>query len=56
MSLILGMDPLVFTAWLLTILSAIFCVVYGLYYEYLKKPSKKTVPKEIKKPEEKEAE
>ena len=39
MGLILGMDPWVFTAWILTILSAIACVLYGLYYEFLKKPS-----------------
>lgn len=49
MGLILGMDPWVFTAWILTILSAIFCVLYGIYYEYIKKPS------ERKKPEDKEA-
>ena len=40
MSLILGMDIWVFAAWILTILSAIFCVIYGLYYEFLKKPLK----------------
>lgn len=40
MSLILGMDYWVFAAWLLTILSAIGCVLYGLYYEFLKKPRK----------------
>jgi hypothetical protein len=37
MSLILGMDAWVFTAWILTILAAIACVIYGIYYEYLKK-------------------
>jgi hypothetical protein len=37
MSLILGMDPVVFIAWLLTILSAIFCVLFGLYFEFFKK-------------------
>jgi heme/copper-type cytochrome/quinol oxidase subunit 2 len=40
MSLILGMDPWVFVAWILTIISAIFCIIYGLYYEFLKRFSK----------------
>lgn len=42
MSMILGMDPWVFMAWILTILSAIFCVLYGIYHEFLKKPKQKT--------------
>jgi hypothetical protein len=37
MSLILGMDTWVFAAWILTILAAISCVLYGVYYEFLKK-------------------
>ena len=37
MNLILGMDPFVFIAWIGTILSAIFCVIYGIYYEFIKK-------------------
>jgi hypothetical protein len=41
MSLILGMDSGVFLAWILTILAAISCVLYGIYTEYLKKPSEK---------------
>ena len=41
MSLILGMDFGVFLAWILTILAAISCVLYGIYNEYLKKPSEK---------------
>ena len=45
MSLILGMDPWVFLAWIGTIIMAIFCVLYGIYYEYLKKPEKKESPK-----------
>lgn len=40
MDLILGMDIWVFAAWFLTILSAIFCVIYGIYNEFLKKTSK----------------
>jgi hypothetical protein len=35
--MMLGMDPWVFTAWILTILAAIFCVLYGIYYEFIKK-------------------
>ena len=46
MNLIFGMDVLVFTAWLLTILSAIFCVLYGIYFEIRKKPLKKQKTKE----------
>lgn len=37
MSMILGMDPWVFTAWIGTIFVAIFCVLYGIYNEYFKK-------------------
>ena len=40
MSLILGMDSGVFAAWLLTILSAILCIVYGIYHEFIKKKDK----------------
>jgi len=45
MSLILGMDPWVFTAWIGTIFAAIFCVAYGIYNELLKKPNKKETTK-----------
>ena len=46
MSLILGMDLLVFLAWIGTILSTILCIIYGIYYQFFKKddvekPSKK---------------
>ena len=37
MTFILGMDLFVFIAWLGTILAAIFCVLYGIYYELIKK-------------------
>ncbi len=37
MSLILGMDGWVFTAWILTIISAILCVIYGVYHQFIKK-------------------
>ena len=49
MSLILGMDVWVFTAWILTILAAIACVIYGIYYEYLKKDDEEEPPVEKKK-------
>ena len=44
--MILGMDPWVFTAWIGTILAAIFCVLYGIYNKFFdkdeeKKPAKK---------------
>ena len=42
MSMILGMDPWVFTAWLGTIIVAIICVLYGLYNQYFTKDDKKT--------------
>jgi len=37
MSLILGMDAWVFTAWIGTIIVAIFCVLYGIYNKYFVK-------------------
>jgi predicted outer membrane lipoprotein len=40
--MILGMDPLVFTAWIGTIIAAAFCVLYGIYYEFIKKQKKET--------------
>ena len=53
--MILGMDIGVFTAWILTILSAIGCVFYGIYYEYLKKDAEEKTPvKKDKKQKEEE--
>ena len=43
MGLILGMDPVVFIAWIGTIFSAILCVLYGIYHEYLKKSHNKKI-------------
>jgi len=37
MTFLLGMDLFVFIAWLGTILAALFCVIYGIYYEFIKK-------------------
>jgi len=42
--MILGMDIGVFTAWILTILTAIACVIYGIYYEYIKKDEEEKIP------------
>ena len=42
MGLILGMDAWVFTAWILTILSAVLCVVYGIYHQFIKKTDEET--------------
>jgi predicted outer membrane lipoprotein len=42
MSLILGMDTWVFLAWIGTILATIFCVIYGIYYQFFKKSDKET--------------
>ena len=47
--MILGMGPWVFTAWIGTIIVAIFCVLYGIYNEYFVKEEKKS-PVEKKKP------
>lgn len=49
MSMILGMGPWVFIAWIGTILVAIFCVLYGVYNEYFKKDNEEKKP--IKKKE-----
>ena len=35
--MILGMDPIIFVAWIGAILSAVLCIAYGLYYEFFKK-------------------
>ena len=44
--MILGMDTGVFAAWILTILAAITCVAYGIYFEFIKKNRKKETKKE----------
>ena len=41
MSLILGMGIWVFLAWILTIIAAILCIIYGIYHEVIKKTSDK---------------
>jgi phosphotransferase system glucose/maltose/N-acetylglucosamine-specific IIC component len=42
--MILGMDGGVFAAWILTIIAAIACVIYGIYYEFLKKDEEEKTP------------
>ena len=41
MRLILGMDLGVFLAWIGTLLATILCIVYGLYYQFIKKSDEK---------------
>ena len=35
--MILGMDPIIFVAWIGAILSGVLCIAYGIYYEFFKK-------------------
>ena len=56
MGLILGMDAWVFTAWILTILSAILCVVYGIYHQFIKKTDEEKVSKNKTKTKKKDEE
>ena len=44
--MILGMDVGVFSAWLLTIIAAIICVLYGVYFEFIKKDTTEEKDKE----------
>ncbi len=49
MDLIIGMDIWVFLAWILTILAAVVCVIYGIYHEVIMKTSDKEEQKSKKK-------
>ena len=54
MNMILGMDIWVFMAWILTILSALICVLYGIYNWFFNKKDEKNIEtknKSIKKEE-----
>jgi len=51
MDLILGMDIGVFLAWIGTLLAAVLCIVYGIYYQFVKK---KIEPQRLVPTEEKE--
>ena len=55
MALILGMDLFVFIAWIGTILAALFCVLYGIYYEFIKKDDVSNNSSEDKQKSKKEA-
>jgi len=55
MNLILGMDMGVFLAWIGTLLATVLCIVYGLYYQFVKKPEEKQ-PKSSKEEEKKQEE
>jgi len=48
MSMIHGMDPWVFTAWIGTIIAAIICVLYGIYNKYFDKEERMPPVKENK--------
>ena len=56
MSLILGMDLGVFIAWIGTLLATILCIVYGLYYQFIKKSDEKQRPASSKEQDEKQEE
>ena len=43
MNMILGMDIWVFMAWILTILSALICVLYGIYNWFVNKKNKNNI-------------
>ena len=55
MNLILGMDIGVFLAWIGTLLATLLCIVYGLYYQFIKKSEEKH-PKAIAQEKEKKQE
>ncbi len=55
MDLILGMDIGVFLAWIGTLLAAVLCIIYGIYYQFIKKetePPRRVSPKEKEKTQE----
>jgi predicted outer membrane lipoprotein len=56
MNLILGMDLGVFIAWIGTLLATVLCVLYGLYYQFIKKSDKKQRPAKPKEQDKKQGE
>jgi predicted outer membrane lipoprotein len=56
MNLILGMDLGVFLAWIGTLLAAVLCVLYGLYYQFIKKSDEKRRISSIKEQDKKQEE
>ena len=58
MNLILGMDLGVFLAWIGTLLAALLCIAYGIYYLFMnvKKSDKKQLTSSSKKQDQKQEE
>jgi H+/gluconate symporter-like permease len=56
MNLILGMDIGVFLAWIGTLLATVLCIVYGLYYQFIKKSEEKQQTKSLNEEEKKQEE
>jgi len=56
MNLIMGMDLGVFIAWIGTLLAAVLCILYGLYYQFIKKSDNKQHTSSLKKQDEKQVE
>jgi hypothetical protein len=56
MNLILGMDLGVFIAWIGTLLATVLCVLYGLYYQFIKKSDEKQRPAKPKEQDKKQGE
>jgi len=56
MNLIVGMDLGVFIAWIGTLLATVLCILYGLYYQFIKKTEEKKRPRIQKKQNKKQEE
>jgi predicted outer membrane lipoprotein len=56
MNLIVGMDLGVFIAWIGTLLATVLCILYGLYYQFIKKTEEKKRPRIQKKQDKKQEE
>ncbi len=50
------MDMGVFIAWIGTLLATVLCIVYGLYYQFIKKSEKKQQPESSKEKKKKQEE
>lgn len=56
MNFILGMDIGVFLAWIGTLLATLLCILYGLYYQFIKKTDEQKRPPNQKEQEKKQEE
>jgi len=56
MNLILGMDLGVFLAWIGTLLATVLCILYGLYYQFIKKSDERRRISSLKEQDEKQEE